>query len=184
VALDPAYQLVVAGAGPALRSLQAYAADLEISSRVRFVGPVQEAEIYRWLRTAKVVVAVSEQETSGSLLLEAACAGVPVVASDIPAHREAAWLLDGVGTTLVSPQGSPLDVAEAVSLAEPLGVSWRARLRVPSWDAVVDSTLAIYEELVPHQRREAHAPGDFALSAPRQVNGSVLAFESRRSERS
>jgi glycosyltransferase involved in cell wall biosynthesis len=157
--LDPVFRLVIVGDGPARRRLEAYAADLKVSSRVRFVGPVSDAELYRWLRTARVLVAASEQ-TVGLQVLEALCAGAPVVASDIPAHREAASCVDGVGVTLVSPQGSPFEIADAIVSAADTRIGSMTTLGVPSFEAFVDGVVAIYEELAPGRWRAAVARND------------------------
>jgi hypothetical protein len=105
------------------------------------------------------------------------------VASDIAAHREAASLVEGGAVQLVSPRGSPLELADAISAA---GASPRptVRLPVPSWDAVVDRTLAIYEELVPRRVETATADERFMeLSVPRGRSGIDIALETRASRR-
>jgi len=111
--LDPEFRLVVVGDGPARRRLRAYAADLEVSSRVEFVGWVSEPVLHRWLRTARVIVALAERANAGLPVLEALSAGAPVVASDIQVHHEAASYAAGGGLRFVSPEGSPLEVADA-----------------------------------------------------------------------
>jgi glycosyltransferase involved in cell wall biosynthesis len=145
LSLDRGSQLVLVGHGSLRRSLQAHAADLLVSSRVTFVGAVPDAELYRWLRTARVLVVLAEEQTSGLQLLEALAAGVPAVASDIPAHREAASYADGAGVKFVPPFGSPLEVADAIVEASSLSVPPAARTHLPTWDAAVDKTLALYE---------------------------------------
>jgi glycosyltransferase involved in cell wall biosynthesis len=142
--LDPEFRLAVAGDGPARPRLLAYAGDLRVSSRVEFVGSVPDAELYRWLRSAGVFVALAEQESSGLEVTEALSAGVPVVASDIPVHHEAASFADGGAVRFVPPAGSPLDVVDAISEAAELSVPSTVRLRLPTWDEVVERTLMIY----------------------------------------
>jgi glycosyltransferase involved in cell wall biosynthesis len=145
--LVPAFELVVVGDGLARRRLEAYAADLQVSARVRFAGRASDAELNRWLNTARLVVTLSEQEAFGLQVLEGVAAGKPVVASDIPAHREAAGYAADGAVTFVLPEGSPLDVADAIraALAGPVPGPVRP---LPSWADVVDRTLALYEELL------------------------------------
>jgi glycosyltransferase involved in cell wall biosynthesis len=157
--LDPASRLVVVGHGPSRLSLTAYAADLLVSSRVRFMGQVTDAELYRWLRTARVVVALAEEQTSGLQLLEAFAASVPVVASDIPVHREAVSLAGTAGVRFVSPAGSPLEIADAICEAAALRVTPTARLRLPTWNEVVESALELYERVIPARPRASGVPG-------------------------
>ena len=136
------YRLVIAGAGPAARRLAAHAEDLRVASRVDFVGPVGDAELYRWLRTARVLIALADQGTSGIEVTEAISAGIPVVASDIPVHREAAGRAGGGATSCHrrdrhsrSPTRSRLPSVLARLVAAPA--------TLPSWDGVADSRLAL-----------------------------------------
>ena len=145
--LAPTFELVVVGDGPARRRLMGHAVDLQVSSRVRFTRSVSDDDLYRWLSTARLVLTLSQQEAFGLQVLEGVAAGVPVVASDIPAHREAGNHATGTGVTFVSPEGSPLEVADAIRSA--LTLPAQAPLRpLPSWTDVVDRTLALYEELM------------------------------------
>ncbi len=142
--LDPTFRLAVVGDGPARERLLAHAADLRVSSRVNFTGSIADAELYRWLRTASVVVALAEQDYSALHVIEALCAGAQVVASNIAAHREAASSAGAAGVTFVSTEGSPLDVADAICEAAELQIPMPRRLQVPTWQETVESTLALY----------------------------------------
>ena len=143
--LGDSYRLVVAGGGPAAHRLVAHAQDLRVSSSVEFIGPVGEAALYRWLRTARVLVALADQGTSGIEVAEGLSAGVPVVASDIPVHREAAARAGAAGAIFVSPEGSPLELADAISHAVNSRDRVPAPADVPSWDAIADQMLEAYE---------------------------------------
>jgi glycosyltransferase involved in cell wall biosynthesis len=145
---DPA-RLVVTGGGPAAPRLAAHADDLRVSSRVDFVGPVRDADLYRWLRTARVLVALADQGTSGIEVTEALSAGIRVVASDIPVHREAAARVGGTGAIFVTPEGSPLEVADALTLALGPRDLVAAAPTLPSWDRVADSMLELYRARAP-----------------------------------
>jgi glycosyltransferase involved in cell wall biosynthesis len=136
---------------------------------VDFVGAVPDGELYRWLRTARVLVALAEQGSSGLQLLETLAAGVPAVASDIPVHREVASYVDGAGVTFVSPAGSPLEIADALCEAARVHVSPATRLRLPTWDGVVEQTLDLYEAaLLPqaHRRGQKRTASTAPVRAP------------------
>jgi glycosyltransferase involved in cell wall biosynthesis len=168
VGLDPEFRLIVAGDGPRKRRLRAYARDLALSSRVEFVGPVSDEERYRWLRTARVVTALSERHSSGRRVLEALAAGTPVVAADNPIHREVASYVGGAGLTFVSPEGSPLEVADGIVRATGIRVPSTARLGVPTRDAAVISTLALYESLVDGRGAAAEGGEGIGRRLPRR----------------
>ena len=149
--LDSDFRLVVVGDGPARDRLSAYAADLRITSRVQFVGAVPDAVLYRWLRTARVVVSLPEERGTGSQVREARAAGAAVVASDIPINRQAAASPGSSHVFFVSPKGSPLDVADAIEEAVRVTVLPNGKVHaipVDSSELVVESTWALYEGLV------------------------------------
>jgi glycosyltransferase involved in cell wall biosynthesis len=145
VGLARAFRLIIVGDGPLLRRLQAYARDLDLSSKIEFVGRVSATERYRWLRTARVVTALSECHAAGHQALEALAAGTPVVAADNPVHREAASYVAGAGITFVSPEGSPLEVADAISRVAASHIPPTVPLQIPTWDQTVQSSLALYD---------------------------------------
>lgn len=80
----PELMFVVAGEGPALASLKAHAARLQIESHVRFVGYLpRESGLRDCYAAADLFVFASLTETQGLVLLEAMAIGLPVLA--IPA---------------------------------------------------------------------------------------------------
>jgi glycosyltransferase involved in cell wall biosynthesis len=145
--LDERFRLVILGGGVAARRLQRYAGDLGLSRRVDFIGAVFPPLHYRWLRTARVFVTLTEGEPSGSELLEALTAGASAVASDVPVHREAAALAGDAGLTFVAPECSPLELADAIAAVAEPDVRRPARLGVPCSEAVAESMLALYRSL-------------------------------------
>jgi glycosyltransferase involved in cell wall biosynthesis len=146
--LRPQFRLVIPGRGPAVRRLQRYADDLEVSELVDFVGYLDPALQYRWLRTARVVVTLTEGESSGSELMEALAAGAAAVASDVPVHREAAASADNGGLRLVAPECSPLELADAIAAVAGANVPPVAGLGIPSPDSAVESMLELYRGLI------------------------------------
>ncbi len=175
--LDPEFRLVVVGDGPARDRLSAYAADLRISSRVQFVGKVPDAVLYRWLRTAHVVVSLPEERGTGLQVREARAAGASVVASDIPINRQAAASPGSGHVFFVSPKGSPLDVADAIEEAERVTVLPNGKVHaipVDTSELVIDSTWALYEELIEGRARSAldREPGQLVGVAARVGGGT------------
>jgi 1,2-diacylglycerol 3-alpha-glucosyltransferase len=76
----PDILFVIAGEGPALKSLQHQVKELRISENVMFVGYLdRHAELNSCYRAADVFVFSSRTETQGLVLLEAMAQGVPVV---------------------------------------------------------------------------------------------------------
>jgi glycosyltransferase involved in cell wall biosynthesis len=193
--LDPEFRLVVVGDGPQRDRLAASAADLGISSRVQFVGAVSDAGLYRWLRTARVVVTLAGERGSGSQLTEGLAAGASVVASDLPIHREVVTRLAGGPVVFVPPKGSPLDVADAIDEAARVSVLPSAsglHFTAAPWASVVDSTWTLYRRLMTGAFAPVLDRGDGALlGLPASIDGehpavteAVAARQSRARARS
>jgi glycosyltransferase involved in cell wall biosynthesis len=147
-ALDGDFKLVVLGSGPGRRSLEAFAADLQVRPRVHFLGRGSASELHRWLRTARVLVAMAGDPPFSLALLEAVAAGAPIVAADIPIHREVAAYAGDAGVTLIPLASSPLAIADAIDAAA------RTRLALPTPDAIpslpdmAERTVDVYAAVV------------------------------------
>jgi glycosyltransferase involved in cell wall biosynthesis len=87
-------QLVICGAGPDEKRLREITTERQLDRDVLFAGYVSDNDLVRWQRTATVAVSLSTHESFGLSVAEAAVVGATIVASDIPAHREVAALLD------------------------------------------------------------------------------------------
>ncbi|HLI97664.1 MAG TPA: glycosyltransferase [Candidatus Baltobacteraceae bacterium] len=100
-------RLIIAGDGPERAALEARAAEHRVADRIRFLGPVERAELPDLYASADAFVFPSVTETQGLVLVEALAAGAWVVAADAKPVRE---VLDGAGR-LVPP--APAAFADA-----------------------------------------------------------------------
>lgn len=82
----PETLLVLVGDGHLRSEITAQAKSLGISSAVRFAG--MQRDVWPWYAAADLFLFPSTTEGFGNAVVEAEMAGVPVVASDIAAHRE------------------------------------------------------------------------------------------------
>lgn len=101
-ALRDSYELVIAGAEMDVglrRHLEELASALGCADRARFTGFLAGAELLDLYRRAALMVSVSRKEAFPLPPAEALAMAVPVVLSDIPAHRE----LYGRWARLVTP---------------------------------------------------------------------------------
>ena len=122
----PELRLVGAAKGNGARRLRALAKSLGVEERVKLLGPVTDGELSALLAGAHCAVFPSALEGFGLGPAEALRAGCPVVASDLPAHREHA----GDAAAYCDP-GEPHQFARAIREARaPTPGSWR----VPIWD--------------------------------------------------
>jgi glycosyltransferase involved in cell wall biosynthesis len=85
-ALGPSVQVRLIGKGPERRSLERLASSLGVHCEIR--DNASDSEVAEAYRRAAVVVCPSKFEGFGLAPIEAIASGTPVVASDIPPHRE------------------------------------------------------------------------------------------------
>lgn len=107
---QPDWNLALAGQGADEARLRQLAAALGVSDRVHFVGEISPERVGAFLAALDIFVFPSRAETFGLAAVEAANAGVPVVANDLPVLRE-----------VLSFQGQPaavfVDASDAARLA-------------------------------------------------------------------
>jgi glycosyltransferase involved in cell wall biosynthesis len=148
-AREPEATLVLVGDGEEAPRLRALAAARRLGSRVVFAGECQDAA--RLLRAFDVYASASRKEGMPLAILEAMAVGLPIVASDIPAHREvlgatSAGLAPGTVEGFTRALGMlARDAAARLALGE------HNRTRACSeFDAVamVDAVAALYDEVL------------------------------------
>ena len=147
-------KLVIAGDGPDgayLRSLKAIGGD-----NVIFAGHRTGRALETLFRTAAAYATASELEGLPSSVLEAMERGVPVVASDIPPHRQLLGPTAAAG--FMFPVGDTAAMADRLRRAidDPGGVaeSQRAHVRAHySWDVLAARFEALYREAAVQSRR-------------------------------
>jgi glycosyltransferase involved in cell wall biosynthesis len=137
---------LVGPAGSEDEALVALADELGLADRVHRTGAVTEAQLAGWYADAAGLVAPSVEEGFGLPLVEALAAGTPVVASDIPVHRE----VTGGGALLV-PAGDEGSLVEALEATLDRGPSIAAAVEVGTahvarytWEACARATLAVH----------------------------------------
>ena len=81
-------RLVVVGDGSCLGGLRQLVTRLGAQDVVTFTGQADDETLRRWWASASLYATASLQESFGIGLAEAFVAGLPAVASGIPAHRE------------------------------------------------------------------------------------------------
>lgn len=151
------WRLRIAGDGPSRTDLERLAAELDISERVAFIGPLRSTEMPDFLHSLHALVLSSRtrpnwKEQFGRVLVEAMACAVPVVGSDsgeIPQVIGDAGLVfpEDDLTTLTQLLQQLLDSAE---LRQQLGQAGRARvLRHYTQDQIAAQTVAVYQAMLP-----------------------------------
>jgi glycosyltransferase involved in cell wall biosynthesis len=142
---DDVYLLLL-GDGPLRASLERYADQIEIRDKVRFLG-IRD-DVPELLPHMDVVVSASAYEGLSNSLMEALAAGVPVVATDIPGHRE---LVRNGETGFLARPGSVADLANLINqllkdpdLAQRMGNAGKALMAT---DFSVEKMVTRHEDL-------------------------------------
>ncbi len=76
-------ELVMVGKGPLRPELERQCGQLGIADRVTFTGPLDAAEVARWMAAADVLCMSSINEGLPNVVLEALSSGLPIVATDV-----------------------------------------------------------------------------------------------------
>jgi glycosyltransferase involved in cell wall biosynthesis len=139
-------QLVFLGGADRDSRLQERADRLGLGARVRLLGRVPRADLNTLYHVAAVQLQVSLYEGFGLPVLEAMCAGVPVITSNLGAMRE---LGEGAARLV-----NPLEVDEVAAALERVLVddplrrrmveAGRRRAENMSWNRTVEETVAVY----------------------------------------
>lgn len=143
----PEATLRLIGDGPARGAIWSAAAARGLTERVEVVGPLPPVGVIAELRQADVFVFPSAYESFGTAALEALAVGLPVVATDLPALREAtgghADLVpaDDLGAWVAAVARLLDDPALRAERAE-AGRAWAAGF---TWERVVDTFWAMLE---------------------------------------
>jgi glycosyltransferase involved in cell wall biosynthesis len=136
----PALSLRLVGEGPWRRGLEYAVQTAGLQAHVSFAGALTREQVNAELRQADVFVFPSAYESFGTAALEALAAGLPVVASDLPALREAT----GGQASLVAPDdldawqraiASLLIDADLRAERVEAGRRWATRF---TWDHILD----------------------------------------------
>lgn len=152
----PEALLVIAGEGPAEKSLQQHCAKLGLNQHIQFIGYLdRNTMLNACYRAADVFVFSSLSETQGLVLIEAMAQATPVVA--IAELGTKSILIEGQGAH-IAPLDSPIFAARVLNLLrdktarQALGRSAQRYVKEHWSDAVQAKKLVkFYQQVVQHQ---------------------------------
>jgi glycosyltransferase involved in cell wall biosynthesis len=171
LALRPLLHLAIAGQGPDEERLRALGREIGVADRLHFAGDLPPSRVGVFLAGLDVFVFPTLAETFGLAAVEAAQAGVPVVANDLPVLREVlesegeecALFVDAANTgdfaaAIDRLLGDPVLAARKVALGRRLASRYSVRNMVETYASLI------------RRVRGAETAGEGATSglAPRQ----------------
>lgn len=151
LSLAPAATLLIAGEGHLRGSLEAHARKAGVADRVRFLGAIDSSGVVDLLRAADVFAMPSWFEGLSLALIEALRVGLPILASDVPAQREALTAEDGTICGMLLRADDPHAWADAFTALDAAPdmratLAERAHMRVAAFTAAKMADQ--YEELL------------------------------------
>ncbi|RZT18517.1 glycosyltransferase involved in cell wall biosynthesis [Mycobacterium sp. BK558] len=145
--------LAVVGDGAALGSYRQLVRESGADDVVTFAGSVDDETLARWWASASMYATASQQEAYGIGLAQALVAGLPVVAADIPAHRELVCRAGAHAATrlcdITGDDDTAARFADAIAELLPSGrtrLERAAQCMLPSTDEMVQQLLGILTE--------------------------------------
>jgi glycosyltransferase involved in cell wall biosynthesis len=144
------WHLALAGQGPAQAQLENLAKSLGVLDRLHLMGELSSPQVAVFLRTLDVFVFPSQAESFGLAAVEAAQAGIPVVANELPFLREVLAVDDEACALFVDAANPETCAAAGQSLLDdgPLKATLTARGRALSRRYSPDVMVANYLALI------------------------------------
>lgn len=144
----PDMTLLIAGAGPERKNLEAQTEKLGLTDRVRFLGNVPHRDLPEIYSAADLMLLCSSREGWANVLLESMACGTPVVATDI-------W---GTGEVVAGPEAgvlmkarTPDAVVQGITTlmdALPDRTATRRYAEGFSWDDTTQGQLALFNSIL------------------------------------
>ena len=142
----PDTTLVIVGAGPLRKRLEAQAATSGVADRVRFLGTIRHQYLPLYYGGADILLLASATEGWANVLLESMACGTPVVATRIwgtpEVVRETA-----AGTLIERSANGVADGIRTLRQNMPERASTRAYAEQFSWDDTSDKLYEIYQRI-------------------------------------
>jgi glycosyltransferase involved in cell wall biosynthesis len=140
------FEVLIIGDGPTQNRLISSANKHNVLDRVHLLSGLTKSELIRWYHSADLFVSLSQKESFGIAVLEAAAAGLPVILSNIPAHKEIASFLPDNMVTFVNPDTNSIDLAQVIeNVMHSTRLSIPEYSKFPTWEANLELTLACYK---------------------------------------
>lgn len=148
----PELEFLFVGDGYGREELELLGKELHLDDRIKFTGKVPYKDIPQYIRTADLAILpfpnIAWWEVSSPIkLMEYLAMGIPVVATDIAAHR---FVIDKVGGAVLSENYEPANLADAIRKALSSGVksvSCDILENTISWDKQAKSLAEFVEQI-------------------------------------
>jgi len=153
--------VTVYGRGEVEQYCKDLARRLDVNYRIRWMGFVDQEEVYKGYSKADVFILPSLKEPTGGAVLEAMSAGLPVICVDTAGPAYAVDSKSGIKVALGNKETMIAELVQAIEFMvehprerQEMGRNARQRVRDHfTWDAVVEKMLSVYEEVI-HENKK------------------------------
>lgn len=145
-------KLIIIGDGPEKKRLEKLSKEINISSKIKFLGDIPNSKLQNYLNISDIFVLPSISEGFPNVVLEAMACGLPVVATNIPGIAEV--VENGVNGLLFEKKNSKMLAIQIIALLndnklmESMSEINLKKASEYSWDNVVKRLEEIYLEIV------------------------------------
>ncbi len=153
----PGFRLVIAGEGPERQALETLASQLNVSSRLQFLGGVAQDQLARCYSAADLLVLASSREGWPNVLLEAMACGTPVIATRVGGIPE---IVTSASVGRLMPERTVTDVVEAVAdlwQSLPDRMTVRAHAQACSWQSTTAAQIDLFGRIATAGLEPVHA---------------------------
>jgi len=142
------YKLVIIGKGPYEGELRRLASGIDVNSRIEWLKDLSREELLEQYKSAGVFVFLSSFEAFGITVAEALASGTPCIVAEKGALKE--FVDDRLCFGLRNPENVN-ELAEKIIEVSKREIDFsdlpKDKIKIKSWDEVVDEHEKIYEEL-------------------------------------
>lgn len=103
---NPEWKLVIAGTGSETMKLQELTKNLELESKIKFVGWLQKEQNRSWYAKSFIYISIPQSDGTSVSVLEAMSAGCIPIVSDLPVSHE--WIQSGINGIIENQEKNPL----------------------------------------------------------------------------
>jgi len=153
----PEFRLVIAGEGPDRHALETLASQFNVSSRLQFLGLVDQDHLAKCYSAADMLVLASSREGWPNVLLESMACGTPVVATRVGGIPE---IMTSASVGCLMPGRTVTDVVDAVDKLWqhlPDRATVRSHAQGCGWQRTTDAQIGLFRRIAGKGLERIHA---------------------------
>ena len=143
----PEFRLVIAGEGPERQSLEALSKQINVASRLKFLGRLEQNQLVRCYNAADILLLISSREGWPNVLLESMACGTPVIATHVGGIPE---IVTSPAAGRLIPARTVVDTVKAVAdlwQTLPDRAQVRSCAQACSWQSTTEAQIKLFNKI-------------------------------------